>query len=220
MPKLNFTKDDKVKTDKVKDDKQKDDKTESKGKDEKITESKGKEEKTESKVKDEKIIESKGKDEKTEGKVKDEKIESTAEDNNNNNSEPRNRITKHRKPVKHATVRNERPDKSLFHLNTLSPRSSTPTEKKKDEAVVHVAMPSPLKPIFDTLRPIIEKHIEMKPILFEKVSKFDENPNLGDLLSFFTALIESYEKFASLFEYRRGIIKEAFTSKKKKNNQN
>jgi len=79
-------------------------------------------------------------------------------------------------------------------------------QKKVEE---NSGMTSYLKPIFEAIKPIIQKHVEMKPILFEKVSEFDVNPNLYQLISHFTSLFEAYEDFSSVWEGRKFLLRDA-----------
>jgi len=115
------------------------------------------------------------------------------------------KTVKHRKPIKHATVssKTERPEKVTLKPQ-YSPRS-IPSHKYREDTGMNVQ----IKPIFDALKPIIERHIEMKLVLFEKVSKFPENPTLCELFPLLTTLFDLYEHYCSVWESRKGALKEA-----------
>jgi len=91
--------------------------------------------------------------------------------------------------------------------------TNSPPKSAKEET--HCSgMSCQLKPIFDSLRPIIERHVEMKPLLFDKVLEWRNNPNLSDLVPVFTALFEAYDNFCSVYESRKSALKDALLKKK------
>lgn len=119
--------------------------------------------------------------------------------------EEEKKVVKRKQPQKHATVssKSERPDKIILKPQ-YSPRS-IPSHKYREETGMNVQ----IKSIFDALKPIIERHIEMKLILFEKVSKFTENPNLREIFPLLTTLHTLYDLYCTIWKAQKMALREA-----------
>jgi len=99
---------------------------------------------------------------------------------------------------------------NLPHRPNLPNLPTVPTFNLQKKVIEeNSGMTSYLKPIFEAMKPIIQKHVEMKPILFEKVSEFDVSPNLYHLISHFNSLFEAYEVFSSVWEGRKFLLRDA-----------
>jgi len=99
-------------------------------------------------------------------------------------------------------------------VNSSPPRSGGNTPRK-EEISRENTMALNLKSIFDSLKPIIDNHVEMKPILFEKVTEFRNNPDLGDFLNRFRVLIETYDLFCSVWEEKRSTLRDVLAKNKR-----
>jgi len=103
----------------------------------------------------------------------------------------------------------------IKHKVSSSPPRSGPNTPRKEEIVRENNMALDLKSIFDSLKPIIDKHVEMKPILFEKVTDFKKSPHLGSMLSIFTVLLETYDLYGSVWEEKRNSLTVVLSKKKR-----
>jgi len=119
-----------------------------------------------------------------------------------------------RRVTKHRRIMSSKPStssiKGLDKLNVVQaptlPALPLFSPKKIEECS---GMTSYLKPIFDAMKPIVDKHVAMKPILFELVTQFNSNTTLLDLVSHFESLFEAYETFGSVWEGRKFLLRDA-----------
>lgn len=107
------------------------------------------------------------------------------------------------------------PNIALKYKNNNSPPRTGSDTPRREEIVRENLIGSGLKMLFDSLKSIIDKHIEMKPILFEKVTEFKRNPDLKDFLNRFRVLIETYDMYCSIWEEKRPTLREVLVKNKK-----